>query len=99
MIQLALAFFGLTALYMATGNNARARRWAPLRATVLACLRGAVIGLGPAGPVAGLQRRLCARRVGAVEAAVKAALAFAAWLLSTSAALALYMAWLSQPFI
>ena len=30
MIQLALAFFGLTALYMATGHNARARRWAPL---------------------------------------------------------------------
>lgn len=30
---------------------------------------------------------------------MKAALAFAAWLLSTSAALAFYMAWLSQPFI
>lgn len=30
MIQLALAFFGLTALYMATGHNLRARRWAPL---------------------------------------------------------------------
>lgn len=30
MIQLALAFFGLTALYTATGHNARARRWAPL---------------------------------------------------------------------
>lgn len=30
MIQLALAFFGLTALYMATGHNTRARRWAPL---------------------------------------------------------------------
>jgi hypothetical protein len=30
---------------------------------------------------------------------MKAALAFAAWLLSTSAALALYMAWMHQPFI
>lgn len=30
MIQLALAFFGLTALYMATGHSLRARRWAPL---------------------------------------------------------------------
>ncbi len=30
---------------------------------------------------------------------MKAALAFAAWLLSTSAALALYMAWVHQPFI
>lgn len=30
MIQLALAVFGLTALYMATGNNPRGRRWAPL---------------------------------------------------------------------
>ena len=30
MIQLALAFFGLVALYMATGPNTRARRWAPL---------------------------------------------------------------------
>ncbi|MCT6719469.1 hypothetical protein [Acidovorax sp. K2F] len=30
MIQLALAFFGLTALYMATGHNPRARRWAPV---------------------------------------------------------------------
>jgi hypothetical protein len=30
MIQLALAFFGLTALYMATGRSGRARRWAPL---------------------------------------------------------------------
>lgn len=30
MIQFALAFFGLTALYMATGHNPIARRWAPL---------------------------------------------------------------------
>lgn len=30
MIQLALAFFGLTALYMATGHSLKARRWAPL---------------------------------------------------------------------
>lgn len=30
---------------------------------------------------------------------MKAALAFAAWLLTTSAALALYMAWVHQPFI
>lgn len=30
MIQLALAFFGLTAMCMAMGHNARARRWAPL---------------------------------------------------------------------
>ncbi len=30
---------------------------------------------------------------------MKAALAFAAWLLSTSAALALYMAWVHQPFL
>lgn len=30
---------------------------------------------------------------------MKAALAFTAWLLSTSAALAMYLAWLSQPFI
>ena len=30
---------------------------------------------------------------------MKAALAFAAWILSTSAALALYMAWVHQPFI
>jgi hypothetical protein len=30
VIQLALAFFGLTALYMATGKNLRARRWAPI---------------------------------------------------------------------
>lgn len=30
MIQLALAFFGLTALYMATGHNLKARRWAPI---------------------------------------------------------------------
>jgi hypothetical protein len=30
LIQIALAFFGLTALYMATGHNALARRWAPL---------------------------------------------------------------------
>ena len=30
---------------------------------------------------------------------MRAALAFAAWLLSTSAALALYTAWVHQPFI
>ncbi len=30
---------------------------------------------------------------------MKAALAFAAWLLSTSAALALYLAWVHQPFL
>ena len=30
---------------------------------------------------------------------MRAALAWAAWLLSTSAALALYMAWVHQPFI
>lgn len=30
MIQLALAAFGLTALWMALGHNARARRWAPI---------------------------------------------------------------------
>lgn len=30
MIQLALAFFGLTALYMATGHNPVARKWAPV---------------------------------------------------------------------
>lgn len=30
MIQIALAFFGLTAIFMAMGNNARARRWAPV---------------------------------------------------------------------
>lgn len=30
---------------------------------------------------------------------MKAALAFVAWLLSTSAALALYMAWVHPPFI
>ena len=30
---------------------------------------------------------------------MRAALAFAAWLLSTSAALALYLAWLDQPFV
>ena len=30
MIQLALAIFGLSALYMATGHNPRARRWAPI---------------------------------------------------------------------
>jgi len=30
---------------------------------------------------------------------MKAALAFAAWLLSTSAALAMYLAWVHQPFI
>ena len=30
MIQLALAVFGLTALFMAMGHNDRARRWAPI---------------------------------------------------------------------
>ena len=30
MIQFALAIFGLSALFMAMGHNARARRWAPL---------------------------------------------------------------------
>ena len=30
MIQIALAFFGLTAMFMAMGNYARARRWAPV---------------------------------------------------------------------
>lgn len=30
---------------------------------------------------------------------MKAALAFTAWLLATSAALAFYMAWVAQPFI
>lgn len=30
MIQLALSFFGLTALYMATGISPAARRWAPI---------------------------------------------------------------------
>lgn len=30
---------------------------------------------------------------------MKAALAFAAWLLSTSAALAMYLAWVHQPFL
>lgn len=30
MIQLALAVFGLTALFMATGHSPRARRWAPV---------------------------------------------------------------------
>lgn len=30
MIQFALAAFGLTALFMATGMNPRARRWAPI---------------------------------------------------------------------
>lgn len=30
MIQIALAFFGLTAMVMAMGHNARARRWAPV---------------------------------------------------------------------
>lgn len=30
---------------------------------------------------------------------MKAALAFTAWLLTTSAALALYMAWVHQPFL
>jgi hypothetical protein len=30
LIQLALALFGLSALWMAMGNNAWARRWAPV---------------------------------------------------------------------
>lgn len=30
MIQFALAFFGLTALWMAMGTNERARKWSPL---------------------------------------------------------------------
>ena len=30
MIQLALAFFGLTSLWMAMGRNSTAKRWAPL---------------------------------------------------------------------
>ena len=30
MIQLALAFFGLSAMWMALGRSARARRWAPI---------------------------------------------------------------------
>ncbi len=30
MIQFALAFFGLTALYMATGSNPKARKLAPV---------------------------------------------------------------------
>lgn len=30
LIQAALAAFGLTALWMATGRDARARRWAPI---------------------------------------------------------------------
>lgn len=30
LTQLALAFFGLSAMFMATGNNTRARRWAPI---------------------------------------------------------------------
>lgn len=30
LIQFALAAFGLAALWMATGQNAAARRWAPL---------------------------------------------------------------------
>lgn len=30
MIQLALAFFGLAALWMATGESVIARRWAPI---------------------------------------------------------------------
>jgi hypothetical protein len=30
VIQLALAFFGLTALFMATGHSAKARQWAPV---------------------------------------------------------------------
>lgn len=29
MIQIALAFFGLTALWLAMGASARGRRWAP----------------------------------------------------------------------
>lgn len=30
MIQFALAFFGLSALWMAMGHSPRARRWAPI---------------------------------------------------------------------
>jgi len=30
MLQLALAFFGLMAMFMAMGNNPTARRWAPI---------------------------------------------------------------------
>lgn len=30
MIQFALAFFGLSALWMATGSNPTARKWAPI---------------------------------------------------------------------
>lgn len=30
MIQIALAFFGLSALWMAMGKSARAKKWAPL---------------------------------------------------------------------
>ena len=30
VIQLALAVFGLSAMFMAMGNNPRARRWAPI---------------------------------------------------------------------
>lgn len=30
MIQFALALFGLSALFMATGNNPIARKWAPI---------------------------------------------------------------------
>ena len=30
MIQLALAFFGLSAMFMATGHNPRARKFAPV---------------------------------------------------------------------
>jgi len=30
LIQCSLALFGLSAIYMATGHNARARRWAPV---------------------------------------------------------------------
>ena len=30
VIQLALAIFGLSAMFMAMGNNPRARRWAPI---------------------------------------------------------------------
>lgn len=30
LVQFALAFFGLAALFMAMGHNPRARRWAPI---------------------------------------------------------------------
>jgi len=30
MIQFALAFFGLSAIFMAMGNNLTARKWAPI---------------------------------------------------------------------